>query len=322
MNAPVFYPVLLIGFNRPEFIKKRLQEILSSVPKEAPIILVIDGPRPGTEDNLEISRIRNIVSEIENTRDVTSIFREVNLGCDPNMIKSVSEVLNEYKAVVLVEDDVSISRGFYNSVNEFLNEMDLLSNFGAISGFSPYSDNILRLNMRRKNLWRPSIYYCSWGSAITRKFWESFEVVTDVDQIYKLLKNSTTWNSLPKRKQRIWVRRFARGNFDFQTQLNLFKCDLQIAYPRFRIIENVGFNDIRSTHTKGSKPRSFLGQGFASDTELNPTITDSNCQNLFWRFVDSNVWAGDGIFSVRGRQAGIRTVLKSLAKKIGNVIFD
>jgi hypothetical protein len=104
--------------------------------------------------------------------------------------------------------------------------------------------------------------------------------------------------------------------------LNLFKCDLQIAYPRFRIIENVGFNDIRSTHTKGSKPRSFIGQGFASDTELNPTISDFNCQNLFWRFVDSNVWAGDGIFSVRGRQAGIRTVLKSLAKKIGNVFFD
>jgi len=105
-------------------------------------------------------------------------------------------------------------------------------------------------------------------------------------------------------------------------QMNLFHREQKVIYPYFRIIENVGFNDNRSTHTKGNKPKAFWGLGFATETDLAPRISGSRLQNYFWKVIDSNVWAGDGILSTRGREIGVRTILKLLAKKIRNILFN
>jgi hypothetical protein len=316
------YPVLIVGFNRVDFLMRRIDEILKSVPIEVEIFVVIDGPRLGSSDNLDIQKIKDFLIDIREQREVFAIFRETNLGCDANIILSVSEILATSEAVIIVEDDVSVSKGFYRSINELLNETINKPDIGAVSGFSPYSNKLSKYRLGIRNSWRISNYYCAWGTAITRNSWDSFEVVTDQEHIRTILKNSSTWNSLSSRKQRVWCSRFSRGNYDFQMQLNLFRREQKVIYPYFRLVENVGFNDRRSTHTKGDKPKAFLGSGFATQEELAPKISSSSLQNYFWRIIDSNAWAGDGILSTRGREVGIRTIIKLLAKKIRNILFN
>lgn len=321
MKMDQIYPVLLIGFNRAEFISERLKEIISSTSPRTKIYVSIDGPRLLEDDQRAISNVRKILEDISVERELEVTFQEKNLGCDIHIVNAVTKVLKIHNAVIIIEDDVQISKDFYYSLNAQINANIDNPLVGVLSGFSPFSDRIKKLPLGFKNNWRISRYYNAWGTAIKRDCWNHFEVITDMTRIREVLKSSSSWDHLSQRQQRVWVRRFLRGNYDFQMQLNLFRHDLLCIYPKFRMVNNIGFNDERSTHTKGKKPKTFLGSGFASDCSPTSRHIGIDRYSRFWRIIDSNSWSGDGLFSVRAREAGIRTHLKRVIKRITNVVF-
>lgn len=101
--------------------------------------------------------------------------------------------------------------------------------------------------------------------------------------------------------------------WDFQIQLLHFQLDRLTLLPRFRLIDNEGFGNLLSTHTKHGRPWNFFGHGYSKQipSGSQPNKTEVS---LFWRFIDSNLWAADGHFTSRARKTGIRTYLRQKFK--------
>lgn len=301
-------PILLIGFNRPEFILSRLLELSHNSLLPDMLILSIDGPRNDSEAiSLKESLIELASLELPFAMEV--IVRETNFGCSPHIILAVSEVLETYEEVVVLEDDVVPGEFFYQTMVDGLSFIRDRNEFGTVGAFSPFYRKLWFVS--QKNYWRSTPYFSAWGWGTNRGFWSNFVPVANISSLEEFLSVSDSWRSLEKRRQNIWTPRFLRGVWDFNVQLSLFRESKLNLLPSLRVIENEGFGDIRSTHTKHRRPWTLFGIGISNSKPSFKLIQkDPLLRRVFWAFTDSNLWAADGRFNSRARQVGIRTFLR------------
>ena len=105
-------PILFCVFKRMEAIKA-----FESIRKYKPerLYIAADGPRDyvaGEKDDCE--KVRNaIISLIDWSCDVKTLFRSENLGCTNAIYKSISWFFENEEYGVIVEDDVILSQDFY-----------------------------------------------------------------------------------------------------------------------------------------------------------------------------------------------------------------
>jgi hypothetical protein len=315
MNSMI--PVLILAFNRPDFLQKRLLELEKQSIKPKKIIVSVDGPRySNSRDYNDISQILSILKSDINSH-ILVIMREKNLGCTNNIILSVSEVLAEYEEIIVIEDDVSISPHFYaqmiGAINFFLKAKENCSeNIRTIGGFSSFynnSSNLVTRFLLPANKWRKTKYFHSWGWATSRIFWSRFIRLDDeLIDLDSLLSTSKHWNKLSARKKLIWKKRFPRS-WDYQVQGNLFLQEGYNIFPNYRITNNEGLGDSRATHTRHKKPWYILGNTFSLNGPKNFKIKK---MGIIGRFIESNGLAADGYFIARGRNKGIRTLVRGL----------
>lgn len=302
------HPILLIGYNRPDYIRNRLEELGQSHVLPNKVLVSLDG-LPASDSNK--------MSEIDVTKnsypfEVSVIRRPGNLGCSKHIILAVSEVLAEHKTCIVIEDDVVIGRNFLGAISSAFVIMEESKHIGIVGGFSPFPRNIYPW---AKNSWRVSPYFSAWGWGTTSDFWKSFESFTDSPIDEKALMSSPSWKSLSERKRKIWMNRFDRGVWDYNVQYTLFQHSRYVLLPKFRLIDNVGFADSRSTHTKHARPWSLFGAGLSEKKpKILKTYRKYSIIWYLWSFIDSNLWAADGYFNSRARSAGIRTIFKKLLK--------
>jgi len=217
----------------------------------------------------------------------------------------------------VLDDDVSISPFFYEQMvgatNFFLNNNGS-EKILTVGGFSPFYNNGFNLVTRYllpSNKWRKTKYFHSWGWATSKIFWSKFvrldDEFIDLDQLFS---NSKHYDQLSKRKKLIWKQRFPRS-WDYQVQGNLFLQEGFNAFPYYRIINNEGLGDSRSTHTTQKKPWHIFGNSYSLYGPKNLNIKQTG---LLWKFFESNSLAADGYFIARGRNKGIRTMIRELFK--------
>jgi hypothetical protein len=283
-------PVLLLGYNRPELISKRVYELASSGVSE--LYISIDTPL-NKESPLK-KFIDGIPSILDKSVKVTVIVNETNLGLAKHISLRVEELLKIHRAIIVLEDDIKINRNFIGQMvlgHEVLLEMNLK---GVVSGFSPITNPISRLSYNR---WRTTPYFNCWGWLCTREAWDGYQLdLTGVDLVNEL-SNSPTWQDLSKWQKHLWLSRFVKiQNFpnhtwDIQFQYLCFRKGMRNISPVFSLTDNEGFNDPRSAHTSGPKPR-WWGRGYLFEKPFRKT-TSGVVEYLFVKLVEPLTTAGD-----------------------------
>jgi hypothetical protein len=287
-------PILLLGYNRPDYLADRLQELRKIAP---PLIYIsIDGSTDALAD--EITETLNTYLKNWPSASRVEIWRHKdNLGLTGHIPGAISRVLQENLKVIIVEDDISLSPNFYvNMINGF---ETLASNNiqGTVGAFSP-----LRLprKLERLNRWRKTPYFSCWGWGVSREIWEKYEVDLRKENIELSLSKSKTWNHLSRTQKNVWMRRFEKlvlyplDTWDVQVQYMSFKKDFVNILPISRFIDNIGFSDDRSAHTKGKKPQWIRNGGYSMNTIKTNSISFLSKPLVF--LVDSNTVVGDSKF--------------------------
>lgn len=131
MTEPTSLPILLIGYNRPDFFQDRLNEI-KSLPIEK-LYISIDSMENGVSP--EIKRIiKEFVNSGHNFQIVVN-FESQNLGLTKHITSAISRVLKVDEAVLVVEDDISLSTQSYDAFNEGHFMTKSMKLIGIVSGF-------------------------------------------------------------------------------------------------------------------------------------------------------------------------------------------
>jgi hypothetical protein len=116
-------PLVLFCFDRPVHLRKVLENIsLNSLAKETRLIIYCDGPpEQADKDQLRrISEVRSLVRSKDWCGEVEVNESSNNKGLAVSVIQGVSQVLEKYGKIIVLEDDLLVSGNFLSFMNKAL----------------------------------------------------------------------------------------------------------------------------------------------------------------------------------------------------------
>ena len=245
--------VLVLGFNRPELLAKRIMQLSSS--KINHLYISIDGG--SASHTLEMAKVKQLSRQIFNKQKINIFHNEKNTGLVLHITGAISKVLKNHEYIVVIEDDIILGENFIDSMVKGLNLQKNLGQSGIVSGGSQiYSGKF-------NNKWRKTYTPSVWGWACSAKTWRGYRHDLNDTKINKWVNESQTWQKLKKTEQMFWLGKFNKikknplYTWEYQLIFHLFKNNYVSLAPIFSLTGNEGYGDTRATHTRIKKPNNI-----------------------------------------------------------------
>ena len=129
-------PILLFVYKRIATLKKvinSLNENNSFYKKE--LYIFSDGPKSESEKH-RIKKLRKYLFEIKGFKKIKVFIRKKNIGTASNIIQGVSKILKAKKKVIVLEDDLIVSKNFLKYMNDNLEKYKNYKKVWHISGWN------------------------------------------------------------------------------------------------------------------------------------------------------------------------------------------
>lgn len=159
-------PVLLIAYNRPELFQRTIESLAQNEEtEEFPVYICIDGPKDKADEAL-ISKTCALARKLTGFKSVTALERSTNVGLAKNILEGINTVLSDYDKIIVVEDDIYMSKNFLRYMRSQLNFHEDNPKVWHISG---WNYPIHPLGLPETFAWRGM--NC-WGWGTWRNRWE------------------------------------------------------------------------------------------------------------------------------------------------------
>ncbi len=165
-------PIALFVYNRPTHTEQTLEALFKNIfAKESTLYIFCDGPKAGAtiEDLDMISRTRAIIKSKQWCKDVIVKEYSTNQGLANSIISGVTEVLNAFDSIIVLEDDILAGPGFLKYMNDALNVYKEEEKVGCIHAWN------YDLDMADE---KASTFFLKgadcWGWATWKRGWEHF----------------------------------------------------------------------------------------------------------------------------------------------------
>jgi glycosyltransferase involved in cell wall biosynthesis len=179
-------PIALFVYNRPEYTRRTIEALRNNTLASESILHVFaDGAKSGTsvEGLRRIAEIREIVSHVEGFKSVILHFSDTNKGCARSVREGVTEVVQQYGRVIVVEDDVLTIPQFLSYMNNALDVYAKDHRVWTIGGMN------MDIQLPTKYTAKHDVYLvrrtCTWGWATWSDRWKDIDwEVRDADQFF------------------------------------------------------------------------------------------------------------------------------------------
>ncbi len=200
------------------------------------------GQKKGASYDLveKIRQVREIIRKKNWCNKVHIIERSTNVGLAENIIKGVTEIINKFGKIIVLEDDIVTSQGFLKYMNEALNFYDKNEKVMHISGYMyPHEEKL------------PETFFFNvplcWGWATWKRSWESFN--NDANFL---------WQEIQEKKELSILDKFGGDYLSSQLAHNItgrlntwfIKWHTSVLlqngftlYPSISLVENIGFDN-------------------------------------------------------------------------------
>ena len=134
-NSYPFSPVAFFCYNRPEHTRRVLEALRANyLAKDTPLFIFSDAPK--NEHAVKgVEEVRRYLRTVDGFKSVTITERPQNYGCAKNIIDGITQVVNEFERVIIVEDDILTSPYFLKYMNDALELYKDDDKVGMITGF-------------------------------------------------------------------------------------------------------------------------------------------------------------------------------------------
>jgi hypothetical protein len=302
-------PVAIFAFRRPDHLR-RCVESLQRCPEftHSPKFLFVDGPR-GDGDRNAVADTRKVAGELFGT-NAQYRFSDRNLGLASSIIGGVSELVERYGRVIVIEDDLEVAPAFLAYQNEALNKYCFEEHVLQVCG---YMFDVPEFRHRESALFLPLT--TTWGWGTWKRAWRHFDG------------SARGWERL-RTDRRLRHRFNLGGTYDYTGMLHaqmagranswgirwywsVFQRDGLVVYPPRSLVRNTGF-DGSGTHGRGSLRRFGAVAPIEATTPtlpLTPAVDDADIaavRRAVWR--QNGGWLGYGIDRLRRIRAAARRV--------------
>jgi hypothetical protein len=113
-------PVALFCFNRVDHLKKTVAALSeNTLASETNLFIFSDGPRSEIDES-GVNQVRQYISSLSDFKSIHTVKREKNLGLAESIITGVTDLLQRYDRVIVMEDDLVTSPYFLQYMNDGL----------------------------------------------------------------------------------------------------------------------------------------------------------------------------------------------------------
>jgi len=169
MNAQNLSPIVLFVYNRPEETKRCLEALKKNVlAPDSHLIVFSDYSRDDAAEN-NVHQVREYLKNTSGFKKITIVERDRNFGLAASIIDGVTQIVNAYGRIIVLEDDLITSPFFLNYMNGALSYYEDRKKVWHING---WADPIDPENLGDTFLWRTM--YC-WGWATWANRWQHYE---------------------------------------------------------------------------------------------------------------------------------------------------
>jgi len=239
-------PIILFVYNRPWHTRQTVEALKQNeLASESELFVYSDGPKNAQAEPL-VKEVREYLKTVDGFKKVTIIEREKNYGLAANIIDGVTNIVDEYGRVIVLEDDLVTSPGFLRYMNEGLDMYENEEKVASIHGY------IYPLKHPEK---LPETFFIRgadcWGWATWSRAWKYFEpdgqkLLTEL-QSRKLMKEFDFGGSYPYTRMLKDQIEGKNNSWAIRWYASAFLRGLFTLYPRYSLVKNIGM-DGSGTH--------------------------------------------------------------------------
>lgn len=239
-------PILLFVYNRPIHTKKVLNALeKANLAVHSDLFIFSDGAKDINSIEL-VNQVRAIIREPRNFKNITIVERPINIGLAANIIDGVSGAIKKFGKVIVMEDDLEISKYGLEYFNDALTAYELDEQVMEISGYMyPIKD---KSNLDESFFFRVAN---SWGWATWERAWRHFD--SDIHRLTENFTKDDIKRFTIDHSENYWkqVNQFKAGKINswaIRWYLSIFNKNGLTLYPRESMIQNIG-TDGSGTHS-------------------------------------------------------------------------
>lgn len=174
-----YAPIALFTYNRADHTKRAVESLLQNAEaKDSALFIFSDGPK-NEKAVRGVAENREYIHTVTGFKTVTIVEREKNWGLANSLIAGITDVINKYGRVIVVEDDLILSPNFLKFMNDGLEKYKYDDRVGTITGFVPPLEEKLPETFFLT-------YFQCWGWATWKRAWDLLE--TDARPLLKGLR--------------------------------------------------------------------------------------------------------------------------------------
>ncbi len=162
-------PVALFVYARPDHTRRTLDALANNHgAADTDLTIFCDGAR-SDEDGKRVDAVASVVDQAKGFRSIRVVRRDHNMGLADNIISGVTEIVNQYGHVIVLEDDIETAPGFLDFMRAAL---DRYRDDSSVWHVSAWLYNIDRSGLPDYFLW--PVMNC-WGWATWADRWSHFD---------------------------------------------------------------------------------------------------------------------------------------------------
>ena len=254
----MYSPILLFAYDRLEHLQATIDSLAANENALNSDLIVYSDAAVSLKNNAQVAAVRAYLETISGFRNVKIRERPQNLGLAQSIITGVTEVLQVYDRVIVLEDDLVTSRHFLSYMNSALEKYENDERVACIHGYLPaFSASIPEtFFMRGADCW-------GWGT--WRRGWRIFN--PDGQYLYEQLKKKKLSrlfdinNSVPNTQMLLDQVEGKNNSWAIRWHASVFLENKLTLYPGRSLVNNIG-NDGTGTH---------CGATSSHDTPLSAT---------------------------------------------------
>lgn len=251
-------PIVLFVYNRLWHTQQTIESLQKNkLSDRSELFIYSDAPRNGS-DLRSVNEVRNYIKTVNGFKKVSIIEREKNWGLANSIIDGVTNIVNKYGRVIVLEDDLVTSPHFLTYMNEALelyaNDNRVISVHGYVY---PVEDKL------------PEAFFLPgadcWGWATWQRGWELFnsngKYLLDELMRTKSLRSFDFNGSYPYSKMLKGQIQGRNDSWAIRWYASAYLANKLTLYPGRSMVRNIG-NDNSGTH---------CGESISHDTLLSRT---------------------------------------------------
>jgi len=269
-------PIALFVYNRLEHTKKTISALQKNELANDSDLIIFSDAAKNEAGSLAVKNLRDYLKTVAGFKSLKIIERSDNFGLAKSIIGGVTEVVNQYGKIIVLEDDLVTSPYFLLYMNEAL---DLYEKEDRVVSIHSYIYPI------KEKL--PETFFLKgadcWGWATWKRGWDLFEADGQklLDElISKKLIKLFNWNGAYPYSQMLKGQILGLNNsWAIRWHASAFLKDKLTLYPGESLVSNVGL-DSSGTHTSNHGANLFNSKVKETPIKLSKIIVEEDGESL------------------------------------------